>query len=394
MSLENLFGDLIAVPGVHGAIFFQQKEAPQRFWQEETEWQPPTDKFMRGAGQMIRRLCSSHDRVELRYQRGRLIIQSLGPGLAVGCFTDRDLNLPLLSLTLDELVQTAQSVASEAVPAEAASTVAPTHSAAQIPGTLRPRSEFQSSPEPILPQQAAAVPGAEERPGESSRTSVWTNGRATDAARELPEETFNSTGVEERFSAFSSAVAGDEIISLMPPEASAQADSEEQGGEELVEPLATHASIAAGLSDLSLIATGYLGRSFVVSSWRETQPAAFQPAFQISPDAMVEAENDFAVTAPQTIELAAEWARAFVARCRLVTIDLPLHLVAPLNTDAQALLTTDRGFAERGLILLQYDYLRRLVVDDLQATPPTSQQETAGQVNETLSNRSDESWAG
>src|SRR5438552_316982 len=109
MSLEDLFGDLIAVPGVHGAILFQQKDAPRQYWSEDNEWQVPDDKFLRGAGQIIRRLCGLQDRVELRYQRGRFIIQSLGNGVAVACFTDKELNLPLLNLTLDELTQLSRS---------------------------------------------------------------------------------------------------------------------------------------------------------------------------------------------------------------------------------------------------------------------------------------------
>lgn len=430
MSLENLFEDLIAVPGVHGAIFFQPKESPKRYWQEETEWQPPGDKFMRGAGQMIRRLCSSHDRVELRYQRGRFIIKSLGEGIAVGCFTDRDLNLPLLNLTLDELVQMAQSVEFQTEPAPTSSsvvvapqlmppptvsdpaasrTIAPIATAPEITETTIPQPELHSQPVRTVSQTTVDHSG-EELPGEIPRTAFSPNGSTLDVSGNLPEELHQENdsvreaeaGVTddqivnagERLADLPAADEEDEIISLMPKGAADQMQFEEQAGEEFAEPLATHGSIAAGLSDLSLIATGYLGRSFVVTAWRETQPAAFQPAFQILPDGMIEAENDLAVTDQSAIELAAEWALAFVARCQLVTIDLPLHLVAPINADAQALLTVGNGSADRGLILLQSDYLRRLAGPEGQATEPASQQVAADEAAAIVSNCSDESWAG
>jgi hypothetical protein len=293
MMLDNLFGDLVAVPGVQGAIFFQQKEAPKLYWAEEAEWQSPNDRFLRGAGQIIRRLCGTHNRVELRYQRGRFIVQSLGEGTAIACFTGRELNLPLLSLTLDELVLAVNAGPEQSAPA----------------------------------QKTTASPADQAGP-------LSTGGKAAVA----------TVGFDQ----------GPELIQ-----------------EGFVEPLATHAGIAAGLSDISLIATSYLGRSLVTGCWRQTQPAVLQADFRISPDGMIEAESDLTPAEPETMRLAAEWAEAFVAGCQLVKIDLPLHLIAPLNADAQALLAAGGAFGDRGLILLQNSYLRQLVARNIQ--PPADQ---------------------
>ncbi|HWQ32932.1 MAG TPA: hypothetical protein VNQ79_08755 [Blastocatellia bacterium] len=298
MMLDNLFGDLVAVPGVQGAILFQQKEAPKLYWAEEAEWQSPNDRFLRGAGQIIRRLCGTHKRVELRYQRGRFIVQSLGEGTAVACFTGRELNLPLLSLTLDELVQA-----------------------------------MNSAQEPGAPAQKAAVSAVDQA------GPLRAGGKAAVEPAGFGQEP--------------------ELIQ-----------------EGFVEPLATHAGIAAGLSDISLIATGYLGRSQVTGCWRQTQPAALQADFRISPDGMIEAESDLTPAEPETIRLAAEWAQAFVAGCQLVKIDLPLHLIAPLNADAQALLAAGGAFGDRGLILLQRSYLSQLIAGSI--LPAADQAETHG----------------
>lgn len=283
MTQDNLFGDLVAVPGVQGAVLFQQKETPKLYWSDEAECQSPNDRFLRGAGQIVRRLCSTHNRVELRYQRGRFIVQSLGEGRAVACFTGRELNLPLLTLTLDELVQA-----------------------------------FSAGADEVITVQAAA-PG---RPGRDDRNAATEN-HTLDQALGLIQEGFS-------------------------------------------EPLTTHASIAAGLNDISLIATGYLGRSLVNGCWRQTQPAALQNVFRISPDGMIEAENDLAQADAELVQLASEWARNFVAGCQLVRIDLPLQLVAPLNADAQALLAVGDTFGDRGLILLQHSHLRKLIASGFQ----------------------------
>jgi hypothetical protein len=156
----------------------------------------------------------------------------------------------------------------------------------------------------------------------------------------------------------------------MDRQAGLQTEAENLVEEGFVEPLSTHASIAAGLSDISLIASGYLGRSLVNGNWQQTQPAALLPAFHISPDGVIEAENDLAPGDPETIHLAAEWAQAFVAACQLVSIDLPLQLIAPLNADAQAMLSAEGGFGDRGLLLLQHSYLRNLLVGQLQTPAP------------------------
>ncbi|HZS06705.1 MAG TPA: hypothetical protein VFD58_17840 [Blastocatellia bacterium] len=317
MSLEDLFGDLIDVPGVHGAILFQQKDAPKWYWPEDDKWQVPNDRFLRGARQIIRHLCRSQDRVELRYQRGRLIVQSLGDGSAVACFTDRELNLPLLNLTLTELARMAAS-----------------------------------SYKPVGSEEA--LTGSVETAVAASATSpVTETGAAGDISTVVPARLMS--GQE------AGPFPGDEVVSLPLSVAAVQSRASESGGGEYVEPLATHAHIAAGLSDISLIATGYLGRSLVNSCWRQTRPAGLEADFQISPDGMIEAENDLAAAGPEMIRLAGEWAQRFVARCQLVMIDLPLHLVAPLNADAQTLLAAGGSFGDRGLILLQYDYLHRLL---------------------------------
>ena len=91
MTIESLFDDLLAVPGVRGAVLFQPQADPRIFWPDEPEWQPPNDRFLRGAGQIIRRLCHNHERVEVRYQGGRFIVQSLGDDAAVACLTGREL---------------------------------------------------------------------------------------------------------------------------------------------------------------------------------------------------------------------------------------------------------------------------------------------------------------
>ncbi len=284
MTQSNLFDDLVAVPGVQGAVLFEQKETPKLYWSDEAACQSPNDRFLRGAGQIVRRLCSTHTRVELRYQRGRFIVQSLGEGRAVACFTGRELNLPLLTLTLDELVQAFSAATAD----------------------------VSSSP----------VAASDRRVGSTGATA----NDALDQAFGLVQEGFS-------------------------------------------EPLTTHASVAAGLNDISLIATGYLGRSLVTGCWRQTQPAALQNVFGISPDGLIEAANELAAADAELVQVASEWARNFVAGCQLVRIDLPLQLVAPLNADAQALLAVGDTFGDRGLILLQQAHLRRLMAGGFQ--PPT-----------------------
>lgn len=284
MTYEDLFSDLLAVPGVCGAVMFQPQEMPRLFWPEDAEWPRPNERFLRGAGQMIRRLCQTHNRLEIRYQRGRFIVQSLRADMAVACFTGRELNLPLLKLTLDEFTQLAAADKKD-----------------MLPGYVN---------------------------GES-RSPVYGSGMSVGAML---------AGTESHNS--SSAMV--------------------QNG--FVEPLANHAAVAAGLSDISLIATGYLGRSLVNSCWEQTQPAELADYFQLSADGVIEATNDLKPTTEENIRLASEWAQAFVAECQLVRIDLPLQLVAPLNADAQALLSGSHAFGDRGLILLQHSYLRQMLV--------------------------------
>ncbi|MFN0122840.1 MAG: hypothetical protein ACKV2V_20265 [Blastocatellia bacterium] len=285
MNLEQMFGDLTSVPGVSGAMYFQQRETPQLYWPEDSTCPPPGDRFLRGASQIIRRLCDAHNRIELRYQQGRFFVQSLGGGTAIACFAGRELNLPLLNLTMDDFVREFASQADVGV-------------GASISGM---GSGMGSGTAAQAGRQGHGVAGAQPDAG-------------------VVEETF-------------------------------------------AEPLVTHASIAAGLSDISMIATGYLGRGRVISCWTQTEPDELLSSFHISSDGMIESVNDLAPSDPEVIAAASTWARAFIRVSRLAQVDLPLQLIAPLNADAHTLLAGDAASGDRGLILLQESYMSQLLAD-------------------------------
>ncbi len=127
--------------------------------------------------------------------------------------------------------------------------------------------------------------------------------------------------------------------------------------------------IAAGLSEISLMAAGYLGRSSVVNNWRQTRPDVWRDLFSVSKEATIQVSEPELAAKPQDFQLASQWAREFLSLSLLVAVDLPTQLIIPFNHQAASLLTKDGIPTGRSTFLVKNLYLQQILAGEKDEVP-------------------------
>jgi predicted regulator of Ras-like GTPase activity (Roadblock/LC7/MglB family) len=117
MIQQELFTDLISVPGLRNVLLFNKNEEPiMKDIHEDFSLSTIQKKqVLIGLNQFINQIDEDSYRLELRGEYGRFIIRSIGTDMSIACVTDENLNVPLLELALEQYSKTAKKNQDETV---------------------------------------------------------------------------------------------------------------------------------------------------------------------------------------------------------------------------------------------------------------------------------------
>lgn len=376
MSLENLFIDLISVPGLRMVICFERNEQPVVHHigaennQEAQLSKAAQERILRGVSPVVRQLRGASARVELRGEHGRFIIRSLGSGSSLVCVTNNFLNLPLLELALDAYAKAAEEDADAVLQTFRRGEVAQLFEEIPHKSSVKSFSSIKMLQEKVRQMESAQKP--EEQPANVISFAV----SAPPAASFLPPfkpltpETpapFQPAAAPPTFQApMPVAVAAPPpvpvvvssptpppapvhqptplpvapLVSYTPPHAPVMI-APPAAPISAASPLIDNCTaLALALSEVSAQSVKFLGRSVVANYWKQTQPEGLHGLYEISMDGNIRALKPEEGVSREQFDTARAWAKKFLERCSFIVTDISVEISKTLSGAAAALLNT------------------------------------------------------
>ncbi len=305
MILNELFYDLVSVPGLQSVVLFDYDHPPTLHQIDETikEVHSPIEqeRFLRGVAQILRNLRGMVARIELRYTKGRFIVRGLPNGLTIVCITDSSVNLPLLEIALEAYAQAAT---------QNPRGVADTFRASEISEIFADISSVKAVPINSTLRSLRSVQAELAKHAEANEETVST---------ELP--------LSPAFTSPHNFPQKIEIALPMPKVQNQPAA------------LMSVGEVAEGLTEISDRTAQFLGRSVVANYWRQTQLESWKKLIEITMDGKL---NALSPNQPLTFELwqaATEWAKKFVQRCSVIVVDIGKDIQPQLQGKGRILLS-------------------------------------------------------
>lgn len=265
MSPQELFKDLITVPGLRNVLLFKKNGQPviNDVHEDFSLSDHQKEQVLRGLKQVIDQLDEDSFRLELRGEYGRFIIRSIGADMSIACVTGENLNVPLLEIALEQCQRFAEENQDEIIAVFRDEETTGSH-AKNIPSAIASYSSVRSlrSYASIKEELEPTVTGTMETVGDDFKT----HGAGFSSYQDLSDS----------------------------------------------------------LCEVSKVAVKFLGKSVVANYLRQTQPEILKNIFEISLDGTIKATRNKENLSTDELMAGANWMASFIRRCEKIIIDTPL----------------------------------------------------------------------
>jgi predicted regulator of Ras-like GTPase activity (Roadblock/LC7/MglB family) len=274
MTPNNLFKDLISVPGLRNVLLFKKDEQPIMKDIHEEFSLPDFQKsqVLAGLKMAVDQIEEDSFRVELRGEYGRFIICSISTDTSIAFVTNENLNVPLLEIALKQYKDFAEQNQDEII--------------------------FGFRDEEIPDSHSSKIPAAIA--SYSSTKALISFESVAEIMEPNPKKEVESAGSE------SVETVGNDFETDCPDFKSYQELSDNFG-------------------EISSIAFKFLGKSVVANYWKQTQPEILRHHFEIFVNGTVKATKSTEVPGPDELLAGTNWIEAFICRCEKIITDIPFQ---------------------------------------------------------------------
>jgi hypothetical protein len=268
MTSQELFKDLISVPGLRNVILFKKCEEPilNDVLEDYALSTFNRVQVLDGINRVIDRFDEDSLRLELRGEHGRFIIRSIGAEMYLACVTGENLNVPLLELALEQLNKFAADNPAEIISVFKTEEAVNSY-ANNIPSSIASYSSVKSFQTVNLIEEQNSP-----RPKEIKSVGSINNGLQPNTVK------FKS-----------------------------------------------YQDLSESFCEVTSVAVKFLGKSVVANYWKQTQPEILKGAFEISLDGTVKPIKNKENISTDEMMAGANWMAAFINRCEKIIIDTPLE---------------------------------------------------------------------
>jgi hypothetical protein len=266
MNPNNLFKDLISVPGLRNVLLFKKYEEPIMKDIHEDFSLPAFQKnqVLAGLKKTIDQIDDDSFRVELRGEYGRFILCSISADTSIAFVTNENLNVPLLELALKQYKDFAEQNQDEII--------------------------FGFRDEEVTDSYSSKIPAA-----------------------------------IASYSSTKALISFESIEQILEPTPKKEVETVSNDFEINCEGFKSYQDLSDNFSEVSSIAFQFLGKSVVANYWKQTQPEILKNYFEILVNGAVNATANNEIPGPDELLAGTQWIEAFIRRCEKIITDAPFQ---------------------------------------------------------------------